>query len=434
MVDRGEFQKNMAAFMAVAKAKDLKFEEFLPEEILEHFQEMTELTTAREYIKELEDREKKLQAANETLTNDLDKKQTEIDNLPTEYQALKVDLQQAQRQIALYKETSEDAQGRVERYRCQLNNIVGRQQTDTAAAGKIEQLQTQVENQQAVINKLMIDNRKSETIFEQLRESDTKAIEQKDKQLAKKKKELAEKDKLLAELYLQVQEAYHSKAVFDDADSVYFDNTDDAETLVDELQNDILEMQQQNINLLQQNLALAEHNRALEDQNTVLQEQLRHMSQSIESTSVKDYTTQLSAAAVSETKSLNRFYEALYEVLAAFAKTFQASSQGDIPSLSHLIRQLDAAHDALDDFCTAKKVRASTGESGEVDEDQMALRKELDSMAASAAESIISIEILHSGLWSFIQQLSDDPKMLSDLNGMLCDANYVPVVDIDCCD
>ena len=434
MSGRGEYQKQLTALVAAAKANDLTLEDILPDNLEEHFQEMAELETYRKYIKELEDREKELQTAKEILTKNLDEKQIEIDNLPAEYQVMRVDLQQAQRQIFLYKETSDDLQKRVERYRHQLKDIVDKQQADASAAGKIEDLQTQIEDQQTVINKLMDDNRKSEAMFEQLRESDTKALKRKDKQLAKKDKELTEKEEMLAKLHQQVQEANNVKAALDDTNSLLTDDNADMETLVDVLPDDSLAVWEQNIDLLQQNLSLVEQHQALEEHHIAVKSQLYEIMATYEYAAAQDCKAQLFAAAVSETKTLNRFYKASFDVLDSFAKAFH-SPEADIPSLSYITAQLDTAQEALAGYDSVKKVvRAITDGSGNDDLDQVAFCKELDSLAASAADSMSSLEILHNGLWSFLHQLSGDPKMLSDLNGALCDADRVRVVDIYSCD
>ena len=441
MAGRSEYQKQLVALVAAAKANNLKFEDILPQEMLDRFQDMAKLTTAREYIKQLEECEKDLRATNETLTNDLKEKQLEIGSLPADHQALKVDLQQAQRQISLYKKTSEDAQERVQRYRRQLDEIVNKQQADVSAAEKVKDLQIQIEDQQAVINKLMNDNRKAEAVFERLRESDIKALERKDNQLAKKEKELAEKDEMLAELHKRVGEAKYAETTFIEATSILSIDIGDKETLLHEANDDHLEVQQENIELLQQNLALSEDNNALKDQNAALNSQLYkvvelyEMSLSHQPVPSEAPKAQLLINAVPEAKPLNRFYKIFRQVIGVFAQMFRKSSQEEALPLSSLANQLDAAQNALDDYYVANAVmRTITEEAGYDDTDQVALRMELDSLAQSASESLFSLNILYAEFWGFLNQLSDDPKILSSLNGALCDAGRMYVIDMDSCD
>ncbi|KZM24721.1 uncharacterized protein EKO05_0007072 [Ascochyta rabiei] len=389
MAGRGEYQKQIAALIAAAKAKNLKLEDTLPEETLKHFGDMTELKAARELIKELDDREKQLQAANETLTKKLNKKQEEIDDLPGDFKALEVELHQAQRQIALHKTMSEDSRQRTERYQRQLKEIADKQQADASAAEKIERLQAQVEDQQTIIAKLLEENQAAEAVSAQLRESDLKALAQKDKQLAQRDEELTEKDELLAKLDKEL----------DDACSLM---SCDTEALVSDPPEDPLTVQQENV----EKSKFSTHREA-----------------------------QFSAAIISEMKPLNRFYKAVFQIVNAFAMIFQATSTKDIPSLSCVGTQLDAAQVALGDYIDIKNMmRASMEELGADDMDQIALLHELDVLATSATNSQINLEVVHMGFWNFLNQLSDDPKMLSNLNGALCDADRVHIIDLDGCD
>ena len=75
MSGRGDYQKRLAALVSAAAADNLKFEDILPAEIEERFTELAELKQARKFIAELELRETELQAANETLKNEVGKKQ-----------------------------------------------------------------------------------------------------------------------------------------------------------------------------------------------------------------------------------------------------------------------------------------------------------------------------------------------------------------------
>ncbi|KAJ4364764.1 hypothetical protein N0V95_000712 [Ascochyta clinopodiicola] len=388
MAGRGEYQKQIVALMAAAKAENLNFEDVLPAKILEHFEVMTELKAARELIKELDDRGGQLQTANETLTKKLSHKQKEIDDLPEEFKALKVELHQAQRQITLHKTMSEDSRQRSERYQRQLKETAAKQQTDASAADKIERLQAEVQDQQTIIAKLVEENQAAEAMSAQLRESDLKALAQKDKQLAKKVEELTGKNELLAKLDKELDEAFSLM-------------TCDTEMLVDDPQ---------------------------EEPTVVQQENLQHAGSSTRR------EAQFSAAIISEMKPLNRFYQAVFQVVNAFAMIFQATSIKDIPPVSYIGDQLDAAQIALGDYIDIKDMmRASIEELGGNDMDQIALLHELDVLAASATNSQIDLEVVHMGFWNFLNQLSDDPKMLSNLNGALCDADRVHIIDLNGC-
>lgn len=426
MASRGEFQKQMAALVGAAKAKDLTLENILPQEMLEHFQEMIQLKEAQAYIKELEEREKKLQAANDTLTKDLDEKRAVIEDLPEEFKAMKVDLKQAKRQIILHKEIAEDARERAEHYQRQLKEVTNKQQTDASTTEKIEQLQIEIDDQQALITKLVEDSRTTNATFAQLRKSDTKAIEKKDKELAKKNMELADKDKKLAEKDKELAEKdevlaqirYEFRKVSDDNvtsmetelnDTVSM-MSDETDTMIEDLEKEDLELQEQNLNL--------------EVQISTTKAQLHQLSLSHEQViSSETRKAHLSAAAVTEIKPLTRFYKAMLQVLKSYAELFQTSPD-NVPNMSVIDTMLEEASDALESYLEMNKLmRAGVEECENDDMDHIALRKELESLAEYATDSQISVETIRHGFWDFLEQLSNEPKVLSTMNGMLCDVD-----------
>ena len=396
MSGRGDYQKRLAALVSAAAADNLTFEDILPAEIEERFEELAELKQARECIAELETRGTELQAANENLKNEVEKKQKAIDNLPDEHVARMTELQQAHRQIELHKETEEHLNERAERYRQQLNDNVGKQHADTSAAAKIEALQAKVEHQQGTIAKLMDDNRKSEAIYKQLLESDKHTLESKTDQLAKKDDQLASKEALIAQLHQEIEDANDTLSTLEECDP--------------------LALQEQNVDLLSRNLSLSEENKALKDQHTMLKGQLGEILAA--PYGQDDRKAQLFAAAISETKTLNRFFLNAFEVLKAFSRSFQT-----VPTRSNLEFHLDAAQEALAGCRAVKEaVRSVTNGASDNDlEEFTTLCKELDSMADSAGVAMESLEAVHGGFWKFIGRLSDDPKVLSDVNAELCD-------------
>lgn len=381
MSGRGDYQKRLAALESAAAADNLKFEDILPAEIEERFTELAELKQARTFIAELELRETELQAANETLKNEVGKKQKAIDNLPDQHVARMTELQQAHRQIELHKETEDHLNERAERYRQQLNDNVGKQHADTSAAAKIEALQAKVEHQQGTIAKLMDDNRKSEAIYKQLRESDKHMLESKTDLLAKK-------EALIAQLYQRIEDA----------------NLEECDPLA---------LQEQNVGLLSRNLSLSEENKALQDQYTMVKDQLS----AVLTTGQDDRKAQLFAAAISETKTLNRFFLNAFEVLKCFSNSFQTT-----PIRAHLEYHLGAAQEALAG-CRFVKAAVRPDTDGAVDHDleEFTLCKELDAMAESAVVAMESLEAVHGGFWKFINRLSEDPKAFSDVNAELCE-------------
>lgn len=434
MAGRSEYQKQLAALWTTAGANKLKFADIMPESIEEEFSQLNELQEARNMVKDLQERENQLQVANEALVKELNEKQAEIDNLPAEYQSAKIDLQQAQRQIANNKDTIDDLNNRIERYRAQAKDVVAMKQTDAAAAEKLENLQMQVQDQQTVIQKLKDDNRKSTALFEQYRETDRKALKRKDNLLVKKDLELAEKTKQLADKDAELLEAIHALAEKDNGlehledllagmhgrmrrskgHATTLDGNNDVEPLTDPLFDDFLAAQTENIALLQRNLRLAEDNRALEEQHIQMKAQLQETLASHES------LDRLFAAVVSETKTLLRFYQASSQVIHSFADFF-SSGNATVESFTKIEHQLDSAQEALKGYFQVKDVmRVGPDSPDDGDTEQIALCRELDSLAATASDSVSNLETLHVVLWTFLSQLSHDPKMMSALNSALC--------------
>lgn len=426
MAGRGEYQKQLAALWTAAKAHNLKSTDIVPEDMEAEFSQLKELKESRDMIKALQERENQLQAAKEALTKNLDEKQTEVDNLPAEYRSAKIDLQQAQRQLANNKDTIDDLNNRIERYRAQALDVLVNKQTDAAAAEKLENLQMEVQDQQAVISKLKDDNRKSIALFEQSRETDRKALKRKDTLLAKKDIQLAEKIKQLADKDAKLLEAAHALAENDNEVEHLQDllaglqmqksmDNNGAVTLMDPLQDDLLATQAENIDLLQRNLRLAEDNRALEEQHIQMKAQLHKALTS------REASDRVYAAVVSETKTLFRFYHASSQVIDSFANFF-AAGKATVGSFANIETRLDSAQEALKGYFQVKDVVRVIDSSPDInDPEQITLSKELDSLATTASDSVSNLETLHIVLWDFLSQLSHDPKMMADLNGALCD-------------
>lgn len=396
MAGRGLYQKQLAAIVAAAAADNLTIDSILPGEVQKHFRESKELMRAQERILELEGREQELQAANKHLTDTVNARNIQIDNLHEDHEARKIELQQTHRQVEVHKEVNQIAEERVERYRQQLKEIVNKQQTDDTATKKIQDLQTQVANQEATIAKLVDDMNKSEALFKDIRQCDKNALERVELQLAKKDQLLAEQEDVINELQQHVQNTIDDKAMLEELDPVA--------------------LQEQNVGLEIQNVSLSEDNKALQDQYSIVKEQLRE----ILTAEGQDHKAQLFAAAISETKTLNRFYKAAFQVLDALSSSFR-EGDSDIPSRPCIEDHLDIAQEALGGYRDVKDaVRAVTDAAGILDPDQAALYAELDSMAMCAANAMGSIETLNYGFWTFLNDLSDDPKLLANLNGALC--------------
>ncbi|KAH7071587.1 hypothetical protein FB567DRAFT_538451 [Paraphoma chrysanthemicola] len=184
MPGRGTLQKQLSHIMSVAKAEGYKLEEIMPEEMLEHFNEMTALKEAKEYIKEVESREKDLLAENVGLVEQIALKVAEINNLPEEFKAMKIDLAQALRRCEYYEKLAEDAEIRLERSQHKLAELSKLQSATDEDARKIQRLESELVKHEAAMFKLLEQNRTMADLQDSQQECEQERIGEKDAQIA----------------------------------------------------------------------------------------------------------------------------------------------------------------------------------------------------------------------------------------------------------
>ncbi|KAJ4320950.1 hypothetical protein N0V94_003126 [Neodidymelliopsis sp. IMI 364377] len=440
MAVRGKYQKQMATLLAAAKKESLDLEDILPEPMLDHLQDTAELKAARVYTKELKDREKELQAANDILKSKLEEKLDEIRNLPGNIENLKVDLQHALHQVAIHKMMSDDACDRAEHYRYQLEKVMDKEQDDSGATDTIRRLQAEVGDLQNFITNLVAGNRKTVEMVARLRESDARSIEMKDKALAEKDAELAKtamelkkKDELLADIRKEIEEAKSFLAESDNLDVTIPNDSEMPENDSDEECSKLQELEQE-INLEEKNIELEEQLIAAKEQKDDLKAQLSsarlqltHLTVSHEQTiSSQNFKDKLVTVALGETKTLNRCYYAMLQVMNTFNTILKTTSAYQSMGSADIVMQLDEAQDAIEDYSTSRQLMpVNTEMLADVCGDEIALRKELEFLAKSATDSQIELEEIVVGFWGFLDQLSSDSKLLSYLNGKLCQMTSV---------
>lgn len=180
----GDMQKQLSQIIEESKSKGYKIEDVIPENMWNHFSEMSELIAAREYIHEIQAREQNLQADNNVLRAKLKEKETEINDQPAEFKALKIDLQQAHRQIDYYRDLSEDSRRRAQRYQRDLSLAVRDQVAFNEVIAKIEHLQNELGQHQSTIQQLQIENERAAETFTYLRAQDARLIAVNEAQVA----------------------------------------------------------------------------------------------------------------------------------------------------------------------------------------------------------------------------------------------------------
>jgi hypothetical protein len=356
-------QQQLSQLLTTAKAQGYKIEQVVPEELQVHLQEMIELKAAREFINELEGREQGLQAVNASLQQQLQAKQSEIDDQPAESKALQVDLQQAHRSIDYYKKLAEDSQRRAERYQRKLANAVRVQIGADEAAAKIERLQQQVEQQQATISSLQNENLNAAVLFDELRAHDAQIMSTNEAKLA--------------------EALSHASTV--ESESELFSET--FTSLIDTLES--------------------EHSSAAASLNT--------------KTALLCQQETLCNVLVSEVTPLSRFFTRAYSVLQIYQVLFQTLSDPESSGIASLPPQLDALiADASDDLEQYDGVHAALSGTGGVPEERV--RAQLLGLSHSASDMLTSFQFIKHDVHAFLQRVKTEPSAWSALKekfGML---------------
>ncbi|PWS22100.1 hypothetical protein DKP78_20145, partial [Enterococcus faecium] len=88
MSSLGDFQKRMLAIVTEAESQGHKINDVVPSEVQEHFQDLKDLRTAKDYIKEYDEREKKYQYQIEDLEKQLKDAKTAVESLPDDHKQL----------------------------------------------------------------------------------------------------------------------------------------------------------------------------------------------------------------------------------------------------------------------------------------------------------------------------------------------------------
>ncbi|USP80291.1 hypothetical protein yc1106_07565 [Curvularia clavata] len=171
-----DIQQRLCQILSEAQARGYKMDDIMSEEVQAHFPETKEFGIAHEMIRELESREKTLEAANKALQVALREKEEELADQPEDFQALKIDLKQERLQVAYYKQLVEDSQRRAERYQQLLERATQEENTVIELAAKNEQLHCELAQHQAIIRNLQDENQRSAEIFARARAADKEAM------------------------------------------------------------------------------------------------------------------------------------------------------------------------------------------------------------------------------------------------------------------
>lgn len=368
MSSRGDVQKQLTRILGVINAENYKLEDVLPEELQDHFQDMTAFKEAQVYIKDAEAREKDLQAENNNLLTQLKAKQDEIDDQPEAFKSLKVDLQQAQRQIELHMKISEDSQERAERYQRKLLDLKEHQIASDEDSLKIKRLQADLDHQQAANLELSQDNRNMSAHHDKLMEAKHNKIANLEVYVVQLEKEKREHEVEITALTLHF---VTEKLELEEAAMASEQVTEACEMLIDDLQR--------------------------------------------ETTSATDHVNRravshdmLYSGITAQITPLNHFYEHAFGALDIYQSIFHNLADLNTPIYTSLPKSLDTvldkAADDLDNFAAV----ADMIKSGSDIQDR--IRLQLDAMAGFAARVYNKLDAIKEDVEGILFRLRNDPN------------------------
>jgi hypothetical protein len=384
MTSRSDISRQLSQLVAVINAQGIKFEDVMPEEMQAHFQEMLALKEARAYIKEVEGREKELQASNASLLVQLEAKQAEIDDQPEEFKALKVDLQQSQRQIELYKDLADHHEARAERYQCRMEEACKAQTTALVEAEKIERLERQLSDCGASVPKLLQENRALRETHEKEHAADLNLI--------------GEKDAMILTLINRVSQL---KAIQLMADVESNQFNDQCYSLIDEIGQ--------------------EASTAAEVVNF----------KSVKLFELQESHDQLCSAVASELAPLTRLYDHVFSVMEEFKEIFRSLSDPQTRIIPYIPRSLNGMLDAANDELLAYQ-RISDGIHNEPLTQKYSLAQQkiiqhVDEIAKAAAHICTGVEDFKEDISSFLDLLHKYPATWATAKVQLGDVVSNPV-------
>ena len=364
MSSLGDIQKQLSRLMSVVSAQGYKLEDVLPEEMQDHFHDMTALKEARAYIKEVEGREKQLQAENDKLASDLRAKQAEIDDQPEEFKALKIDLQQCQRSIDYYKELADNATERAERYQRRLAESSKTQITADEDSRKIQRLECELADHKAAMFKLLEENRANAELYETQHEHNLKLIEEKE-------------DKIIALTnYANQLDAEHTETT-----EISEQVSEACDTLIQSLQEESLDAAE----------LVTKHSLSI-----LMSEQLY-------------------SAISSELAPINDFYSKAFDILTVYQTIFQSLSESDCGTVPTMPQDLEATLDACCEDLEHFQVYSATFSTESLA--QAKVRQQVDDMAKSAGRIYTTLDTIKKDVTSFVNRLRNDPYAWEAMKG-----------------
>ncbi|KAH6872704.1 hypothetical protein BKA58DRAFT_456292 [Alternaria rosae] len=350
MATLGDMKKQLSDIVANVKTKGYQIEDAIPDELRDHFKELSELKIAREFIREIQDREQDLQIHNNVLRAKIKEKEAEIDDQPAEFKALKVDLQQAHRQIEYYRELAEDSRRRAERYERELSLAVTDQAASDEVIARAERLQKELEQLRCTILQLQAENERAAETFTNLRAHDAAII--------------AANEAKFATILSHTSEVENESEQFSETFT----------TLIHNLESEVLSA-----------------SASLNDKAALVQK-----------------TETLYNAIVSEAVPLDRFFSRAFRILNIYQILFQSLSDPNRSSTSSLPLELDPLMEgARQDLYVYEQVHQTMCEEPGLAGERA--RAHLNGIAKSANEMMQSFNSIKADVAMFLARLNREP-------------------------
>lgn len=356
----GDLRQRMTAVWQEAAISGYRLEDVIPEEMQDHFQNLTELRYAKEYIKDVEERETKLREEKDGLCKALEVEKKKVNELPDDHKQLQHDYKMVEKKAEFYKALMDRAEERANDYHARWQSAQKTQINSEATEMKITALD--LENEQLRVNlmKKVQENQAVRDLFHELQARKEAALEEKNTQLTAK------------QIYITKMEAF------------YEEQEKENDTLEEKYNGLVQDMENENedcaaaLNLKTERLRIAEKHKM---------------------------------AAVSEVKILAKYYQRALQILHIYRSTFQQLLSLDDNKIMWLPDDLQvtlaSAQRECEDFDIMHEVMQMEG----LNEDEV--RGELTVLALSAKKMQECLQVIAGDVSSFLQTLRQKPDLRS---------------------
>ncbi|KAF2864977.1 hypothetical protein BDV95DRAFT_600158 [Massariosphaeria phaeospora] len=365
----GELQMQIAAVLAEVKSNQHKVQDVIPQEMLDHFQELNELKNAREYIKQAEEREAKLQEQNSELEKELKVAKQAVEDLPGDHMQLKTEYGLMENQADFYKNLATAAEERATKYQQQWQDAQKKQVAADNKQKTIQSLEKELEQEKSIILKLLEENRTIAATYDSMREQDFE-------KLAAKEEKLMELEHSIADM----QEQYQNL----------------------EVESDVIEKQ-----LTDVVVSLDTETKTSADAVNSLSNRIQARERHIQACQRRN------AATVSEIVPLRNYYDHCYAIIQIYQRIFQSlllpKENKPVWLPDTLQAALDSAYRELEAFHFVHAAMDSEG----LGDEELAVKEHIEGVFGTAKKMQGALTGIAEDVKMFLGQLSQKPDLLN---------------------